>query len=597
MYLMRAGIALSLFVGVLLVGGSTLAAPPGLTAILSRGRRGGAAAQADPTGARRSVFKGRVGSCALCLRNSPSPAVPDGVILARFGDGPLLSVVFDPLGKRLAVVEWNGTIRILAVPAGKEELRIAQDLNSGSSCYSVIFSPDGKVVSTAGAGSTIRQWNSTSGEELSCFDLFNRANELGSPPPQGGYFPVPVAFSPDGRLLAVETPLGNEIGFVVLDSVRGKVVAKPPIDHVTDSRFPMKMTGGRAAFSPDSATLAYSSFSESVTIWDINKGVLVRKLTDSDSPLSAVSFSPDGKLVAACAGGRGLRTPGISSKHMAQMHANFILMWEVGTGKLRYRLEGHEDRVLALAFSPDGKLMLSGGADGTMRIWEVFSGRQLCNYNVGGGAVNCVAVSPDGQRIATASSDGRVSLFPTSTISSSELLLSVDQETFERLWHDLASEQAIVAYDAVQQLSVRSNLVLEQFRKRIGRVEGVGLATITARIADLDADDFDRREAASKELAALGAQAEPALRKALDEKPSAEARARIEKLLKPLNQWIVTDPDTLRALRAIWVLQRIGTPEARAVLEDLAKGAPEVRQTQEAKAALDFLDKHPAAKP
>ncbi len=83
----------------------------------------------------------------------------------------------------------------------------------------------------------------------------------------------------------------------------------------------------------------------------------------------------------------------------------------------------------------------------------------------------------------------------------------------------------------------------------------------------------------------------------MEETTSEEVRSRITQLLKPLDGWVVTDPDTLRALRAIWVLERIGTPEARAVLEDLAKGAPEVRQTQEAKAALDFLTKRAAAKP
>ena len=116
-------------------------------------------------------------------------------------------------------------------------------------------------------------------------------------------------------------------------------------------------------------------------------------------------------------------------------------------------------------------------------------------------------------------------------------------------------------------------------------------------IADLDSDDFDRREAASKELASLGPQAESTLRKALKQTDSAEVRARIRPLLKAPDQWVVTDADMLRVIRAIWVLERIGTPEARAVLDDLAKGDPEVRQTQEAKAALDFLDKRAAAKP
>jgi hypothetical protein len=83
----------------------------------------------------------------------------------------------------------------------------------------------------------------------------------------------------------------------------------------------------------------------------------------------------------------------------------------------------------------------------------------------------------------------------------------------------------------------------------------------------------------------------------LAETQSAEVRSRINQLLKAIDEWVVADPDALRSLRAIWVLERIGTPEARAVLEDLAKGAPEARQTQEAQAALDFLDKRDAAKP
>ena len=237
-------------------------------------------------------------------------------------------------------------------------------------------------------------------------------------------------------------------------------------------------------------------------------------------------------------------------------------MWEVETGKLRCRLEGHEDRVLTFAFSPDGRLILSGGADGTMCIWEVFSGRPLCSYKVGGGPVNCVAVSPDGQWIATASSDGRISLFPTATVPPSEAPQAVDQEAFERLWHDLASEQASVAYDAVQRLSVRSDLVLEQFRKRIRRVESVDLTTITARIADLDADDFDRREAASKQLAAFGPQAESALRKVW-RRPLPRRCAAASGNGQAARHWVVTDPDVLRSLRAVWVLERISTPEAR----------------------------------
>jgi hypothetical protein len=71
-----------------------------------------------------------------------------------------------------------------------------------------------------------------------------------------------------------------------------------------------------------------------------------------------------------------------------------------------------------------------------------------------------------------------------------------------------------------------------------------------------------------------------------------EAKNRIETLLKELHPWYIKDPETLRTIRAIWVLQRMATPEARTLLESLAAGAPEARITQEAQAALRFLDRN-----
>ena len=86
------------------------------------------------------------------------------------------------------------------------------------------------------------------------------------------------------------------------------------------------------------------------------------------------------------------------------------------------------------------------------------------------------------------------------------------------------------------------------------------------------------------------------MRKALESDPSPEARRRIGKLLDAL-AGPVTAGEALRVLRAVEVLEYIGTPEAQAVLKELAQGAPEARLTQEAKAALDRLAKRPAAKP
>ena len=188
--------------------------------------------------------------------------------------------------------------------------------------------------------------------------------------------------------------------------------------------------------------------------------------------------------------------------------------------------------------------------------------------------------------------DGSVTFFPIDPPLPNQPQPQIDDKALNGMWSDLAGEDAEQAYRAVRSLSGDAEDVPAFLAKRLRPARNLSLV-----IVDLGSDDFDRREAASKELIAAGEQAEPALRKAMEQTHSEEVRSRIVRLLKPHWEWVVTDPDLLRALRAIWVLERIGTPEAWAVLEDLAKGAPEARQTREAKAALDFLDKRAAAKP
>jgi len=98
-------------------------------------------------------------------------------------------------------------------------------------------------------------------------------------------------------------------------------------------------------------------------------------------------------------------------------------------------------------------------------------------------------------------------------------------------------------------------------------------------------------------LAALGAQVEPVLRKALGQTTSEEVRSRIRPQLKALDGRMVVEAEDLRPVRTVQILRRIATARARAVLESLAKGAPKSRETQEAKAALDWLSKRVPATP
>src|SRR5262249_15170329 len=119
-------------------------------------------------------------------------------------------------------------------------------------------------------------------------------------------------------------------------------------------------------------------------------------------------------------------------------------------------------------------------------------------------------------------------------------------------------------------------------------------------LRDLDDDAFAVREKAKTELARLGAAAEPALRQALAKSPSIEMRRRLEDLLKAVEterqiafrkaERQAPSRDVLRAVRALEVLEQIGTREAREVLKTLTADVPGAYLTQEARAALDRLE-------
>jgi hypothetical protein len=114
-----------------------------------------------------------------------------------------------------------------------------------------------------------------------------------------------------------------------------------------------------------------------------------------------------------------------------------------------------------------------------------------------------------------------------------------------------------------------------------------------AWIKDLDSEEFVVRDKASRALEALGEKAYPLLQKALTDAPSLEPRRRIEKLLGRLN-YPLTSPNTIRELRAVEVLEHIGTAQARQVLRKLAEGAPGSRLTDAARASLERLAKRKA---
>src|SRR5262249_35807194 len=125
-------------------------------------------------------------------------------------------------------------------------------------------------------------------------------------------------------------------------------------------------------------------------------------------------------------------------------------------------------------------------------------------------------------------------------------------------------------------------------KDRLHPAEAVDEKRLAQMLADLNAEGFETREAASRQLALLGEQVEAKLGQTLKEHASVEVARRVKEVLENLEGGLLP-LETRRALRAVEVLEQLGTPEAVRSLKVLAKGAPEARQTCDVKRALGRL--------
>jgi hypothetical protein len=160
----------------------------------------------------------------------------------------------------------------------------------------------------------------------------------------------------------------------------------------------------------------------------------------------------------------------------------------------------------------------------------------------------------------------------------------------EALWKDLGGSDAEKAFRAIGILTEHPKEAVTLLKKKLKPVPPADPKKLERLLAELGSGRFKVRQKAERELEEMGDLAAAALRKLLDSKPAIETQRRVERLLARLDGPI-TGEKMLSAFRGIEVLEHIGTPEARQVLEALASGAPGHRITEEARASLARLKK------
>ena len=454
-----------------------------------------------------------------------------------------------------------GLVLLCEARTGREILRLPGPDYTWPSYAS--YSPDGKCLVVENWEKTITLWDAAQGTK--------RGELRGTTADLGGC----LVWSPDGALLAGPADGGTHFW----SAAEGKTI------HNFGLEGPWKRPGW-FAFAADGRTVAVEHWlaervhpdqplertylyrrRSAVDLWDVNTGKRLGVVSQPSPPVEGYDPPPS-------------RLPNVGAEG----------------GRFRARaLPG--DRYLLLPTYGNCPFLSMKLVDRAIILSEALTGKGVRRLEAfkGGGVVS-PALSVDGNVVAAVTqaaadrSGTAAMVWDVSALNRAarEAASNVGADQLAPLWDALADPDAAKAFPAMRLLALNPGRAVPLLKDRLRPADD---SHVARWVADLGGDDLDTREAASRGLAAAGEAGRPALEKALAAGPGPEARRRIEELLEKLNGDLAAED--LRGVRAVDVLEQIGTAPARPVLKDLAAGAPAALTTQAAKDALERLDKSP----
>ncbi|KAJ5216310.1 uncharacterized protein N7498_002717 [Penicillium cinerascens] len=333
---------------------------------------------------------------------------PDIVKTDEYGRGRFNTVAYSSDDQIIATGHMDGTIKIW------DSARGLQHTLKGhlSHMRSVKFSPDNKLVASGSADRTVKLWDAASG-------TLQQTLECESPV-------LGFSFSPNGKQLAVCVYKTFQIWDIATGTLQHTI--HEDLSYVDC-----------VAFSPDWKRLA-SAFRGIAKVRDITTGTELQALTGHGNYLYSLAFSPDGKLLESGSWSGLIHLWEITTRNFPpaaeiERHLEPVVcvtvspngklvasyssddettkLWDAVSGTIQHSLEGHSNRVRAVAFSPDGKMVATGSADHKVKFWDTTTGILQHTLEVNIGPIESVAFSSDSRLLAAGTIDGTISTWAT----------------------------------------------------------------------------------------------------------------------------------------------------------------------------------------
>jgi RNA polymerase sigma factor (sigma-70 family) len=476
--------------------------------------------------------------------------------------------------------------------------RLLERGEDSGATVSAAFASGGQTIYTLGVDRQLRSWNVSTGEEL-------RQTAIGT---SDGYF------SRDGRLLAAS---GKHVQLYDADS--GKKL----------SRLGVTLSCELSAISADGKLAAVigersgKSKQKELVLYEIDKekelhrfsaiGVWTRWMyfTAGNAEIFTFEVTPDndrigrvrvfdvdtgkerrGPKLPPCDQGAFAITPDGRTLVLEERERHGLDLYEASTGLKRLEIRPVNIWEPRYSFSPDYSFILVADSDGSVQIHDAITGTLLAKRSAHHAMVASFTWSADGQLMATAGGDSTALIWDARTfLPTRKPPTPPPPAELPALWDDLAGPDAAKAYQSIAKLALAPEWTIARVREKVRPVAEPASKPDRSRlgrlIGDLDNDAFEIREKAMQELAKYGEFAQPAYDAGLAGKPTEETRQRIDQLeakYAPVNS-----PATRQALRALEVLEKIGSSEAQQVLKEFAKGAADARLTQDANQTLRRL--------